>query len=162
VILRDVVIARDLERDQRRPPVLRELALVALGERRLDVVDALDALEAGFDVLDGSGEMSIADLHGAPALDEHLLLGRVAEVCRGDGLVGLLGLAVAVVLVGDRLLADRAREEDRDHDEREPPEDRRLPMTGAPARGARGEVLGFHWGGPPERRRGAGSGRAWC
>ena len=41
-----VVIAWDLEGDQRGTTVLRELALVALGERRLDLVDALDGLES--------------------------------------------------------------------------------------------------------------------
>ena len=43
---RDAVVAWDLEGDQRRATVLGELALVALGERGLDLVDALDGLES--------------------------------------------------------------------------------------------------------------------
>ena len=50
-------------------PSFGELALVALGERGLDLVDALDGLEPRDGVLDGGGERGVADLDGALALD---------------------------------------------------------------------------------------------
>ena len=89
-LLGDVVVTGDLERDQRRAAVLGELAVVALGERRLDLVDALEAFQAPDGVFDCGGERRITDLDGALALDEHLLVGGVAEVRGGDGLVGRL------------------------------------------------------------------------
>jgi hypothetical protein len=158
-ILGDVVIARDLECHERRAAVLGDVALVALGERRLDLVDALRVLEARDDILDGGRELRITDLHGALALHEHLLLRGVAEIGLRDGLVGDLGRAVAVVLVCDGLLADGSRQEHRDHDERQPAEDRGLAMSGAPPRGAGGEVLGLHWGSPPMKLRESDTGR---
>ena len=155
-----LVVARDLERHERGAAVLGELALVALGERGLDLVDVLGGLEPCDGVLDRGGERRIADLDGALALDEHLLLGGVAEVGGGDRLVGGLGLAVAVVLVGDRLLADGAGDDERDHDEGEPAEDGRLavPALQRAARAAR--LVDFTWGSPPERKLGSGSPKA--
>ena len=156
-----LVIAWDLERHERRATILGELALVAVGERGLDLVDALGGLEPGHRVLDGGREGGVADLHGALALDQYLLVRGLAEVGGGDRLVGGLGLAVAVVLVGDRLLADGAREEDRDDHEREPAEDGRLAMSGTPARRAGGEVLGLHLEkSSGERKLGSGSPKA--
>jgi hypothetical protein len=139
-----VVITRDLEGDQAGPAVVGQLALVALGERRLDLVDMRHRLEARHHVLDGGVERGIADLDRALALHEHLLVRGLGEVGGGDRAVGDLGRAVAVVLVGDRALADGAAEHEGDDDEREPAEDRRLAVLGAPAARAGRDVRGLH------------------
>ena len=65
-------------------------------------------LESRHGVLDGCRERGVADLDRALALDQDLLVCGVGEVGGGDRLVGGLRLAVAVVLVGDRLLPDGA------------------------------------------------------
>jgi len=62
----------------------------------------------------------------------------------GDRVIGGLRLAVAVVLLWDRLLADGAADHERDDHERQPAEDRRFAVAGTPAARARGEVLGLH------------------
>jgi hypothetical protein len=139
-----VLVTGDLERDEAGAAVLGELALVAGDERRLDFVDVRGRLEARDHVRDRGLERWIADLDGALALDEDLLLGGVAEVGIGDRVISDLRLTVAVVLLGDRLLADGTADHERDDDERQPAEDRRLAVAGAPAAGTRSEVLGLH------------------
>src|SRR5262249_54962893 len=75
-----VVVARDLERDQRRAAVLRELALVALGERGLDLGDVLRGLEALGRVLDREREVAIGRLPVALGLDQDVLIRLLREV----------------------------------------------------------------------------------
>jgi hypothetical protein len=151
-ILGDVVLTGDLERDQRRAPVLGELAIVTGRERRLDVLDRLCALEAPDGVAHRRGECRVADPRSTLPLDEDLLGGLIGEAGVGDRLVGDARLAVAVVLLGDVLLADHAAQHGGDDDEGEPSEDGLLAVLRGSSvrRGRRGSMTAL--GGSPERR----------
>ena len=145
---------REAERDQRGAAVLGDLALVALGQRGLDVLDVLGLLEPGDDVVDPGLDGGIIEVQLAVAgLDEHLLVGLVREVRVVDRGVGDARLAVAGVLVGERVGADRAAEDEGGDHEGEPAADRDLAVLRAPISGARSEVsLGHLWPpGPGER-----------
>ena len=75
-----LVVAGDLERHDRRAAVLRDLALVAASQRRLDVGDVARRLEAAGDVAHRGGEARVGGLQRAAALDEDLLGCIVGEV----------------------------------------------------------------------------------
>ena len=111
------------------------------------------------DVVDRGGELRITDLEPVLALDEHGLAGLVGEAGGLDDLVAALGLAVAGVLVGERLVPDHPAEHGGEDHEGEPAEDGLLAVLRAPAAGARSETLRLHsgehlWG---ERERDLGS-----
>jgi hypothetical protein len=141
---RDVVLALQLEGHQRGAAVARELALVALRVGRLDLLDVRRGLEPGHDVVDGGGEAGVAAREPALALHEHLLAGLLREAGIRDGLVGSTGLAVAHVLVGEVVDADRTADHGGEDDEEDPAENRALAVLCAPATGAVGEVFLGH------------------
>ena len=143
-VLRDVVLALELEGHQRGRAVLRELAVVALGVGRLDLFDVRRGLELRHDVVDRGGELRVAVRGLALALHEHLLAGLLREACSRDGLVGGARLAVAHVLVRQVVHTDGAADEGGEDDEEDPTEDRALAVLCAPATGAGSEVLFRH------------------
>ena len=144
-VLGGVVLALELEGDERGAVVARELALVALRVGGLDLGDVRGRLEALDDVVDGGGEalVVVRDL-AALGLDQYLLARLLREAGGGDRLVGALRLAVAHVLVRQHALADGAADHGGQHDEEDPSENGALPVLRAPAPGAGGEVVLLH------------------
>ncbi len=149
-----IVVARELERDERRAAVLGELTLVVRGQRGLDVADVRDRLQAGDGVVDRGGERGIADLDRAAALDEHLLVGLVGEAAVVDRAVGDLRAAVARVRVVELLGADGASDDEGGDDERKPAEDGLLAVLRTPSRGARSEIPALQGGASSGELRG--------
>ncbi len=137
-----IAVARDREGDERGAAILGDLALVALGERARDLGGVRRVLQAADDGLHARLERGVVDRRGLAAarLNEDLLVGLVGEVRPADCGVGDARGAVAGVLVGERVRPDRAAQDERDHDEREPAADRDLAVPCAPISGARGEV----------------------
>ena len=134
------VVAAQLEGDERRLAVLRQLALGVLGVGALHAADVLSPLEPGDDGGYGAAKLGIVAASTRLALDQDALVRLVGEV-GVDGLVGAAGLPGPVVLVGKRLGPDRAADEDCQDHEGEPSEDRLLSVLGAPSTGARSEVV---------------------
>ena len=134
--LGQVVVAGDGERDDRRAAVLGELAVGAVG--RLDVRDVRRAMQPRDDVPDRGLELRVARPARAAGLDQDGLVGALGEVRLADRLVGDARGAVPGVLVGQRLRPDHVADGERDHDEREPAEDRvlRCRALQCPARAA--------------------------
>ena len=111
-------------------------------QRRADLGDAVGGGELGDDVGDDGLELGARGRERF-ALDEDGLVDRVAEAAAVDDLqraAGVAGLGVGGI---ERLGADHAAERDGDEHEGEPPEDRDLPVGGAPAAHAGCEVLGL-------------------
>ena len=79
-----VLVAGDVEGEQDRAAVLGDLALVALGERRLDVPHVRDGAQPCSDLTDGGGDGWIGGPAGPLGLHEHLLAGLVGEAGVGD------------------------------------------------------------------------------
>src|SRR4029079_15797635 len=115
-------------------------ALVALGVGALDVADVLGLLEGRHDGADDLAVLGARVLGPVPALDQDALGVLLGEV-RGYSLVGTAGLAGSVLVVGERLHADRAADEYGQDHEREPSEDGLLSMLSALSTGARSEVV---------------------
>ena len=134
-----VLVAADLELNERRAPALRDLARVRGVERRTHPLHLRQAGHRPCDIGDDGAERRVAD--GLRLrLDEHALAGAIREagvvehpLCRprpAGGGVGLLQQPRA---------RDRA-ERDRDDAEDEPGRDGRLPVGCAPPPGARSDV----------------------
>src|SRR6266545_4136387 len=111
--------------------VLRDLSAVGARIRGVDVADDRERLDAAEDVVDGGTERGIVCCQRL-ALNEHRLAGPRPEL-------GLDQPGRAPGLAGNRVVLlelDRAgclADEDGDDNEREPAEDRDLPMACAPA-----------------------------
>ena len=151
-LLGRVEVAGELEVDEHGPAVLGDVAGVARLERVLDLADALRLLELRHDVADDGRVLRVADLQAVPALDEHGFTGLVGEVGRLDDAVTALRLAVAHVLVGERLLADGAADHGGEDHEQEPSGDGLLAVLRAPSAGAGREAAVLHvWGAPAGR-----------
>jgi len=133
------LVARELERDERRTPVLRELTGVVAAVGAAHVLHVLRALEPSHDIVHDRPEPRVVGAGTVAALHEHALRGLVREVLR-DRLVRAAGLADAEVGVVERPRPDRAADDDGDGHEREPAEDCLLAMLSAPPAGARCEV----------------------
>ena len=143
-VLGDVVLALELEGDERGAAVARELARVALGVGRLDLDDVRRGLRGVLTTSPTAALKRASRIARALALHEHLLVGLLREAGGGDRLVGGAGLAVAGVLVGQHPLPDGAAEHGGEDDEGDPAEDRALAVVGAPAARAGGEVVLLH------------------
>ena len=115
-------------------------------DRRADLGDAVGGGELGDDVGDDRLELGARGLERF-ALDEHGLVDRLVEAAAVDDLQRAAGVAGLGVGGLEGLGADHAAERDGDEHEREPPEDRGLPVGGAPAAHAGCEVLGLGEGG---------------
>jgi hypothetical protein len=109
------------------------------GERRADVLNRRHLRDARDDVLDRSGERRLAYAKGA-ALDQDALARRLLEPGVEDP-VHAARLAGPGRVRVDVLRADRDTDGERDGDEREPAEDRGLPVAGAPATHTSREVV---------------------
>ena len=138
-----VVLAGDRERHKCGAAVLGELAAVAPGQRRLTSTTLGVCWSRLTTSLTPAVSWGVRS-NRAAALNQHMLVGLVGEVGLRDRAVGGARLAVALVLVGDLLLADRAAEHERDDDEGQPSEDGGLSMPRAPAGRARRKVSGWH------------------
>jgi len=101
-----------------------------------------DPADPLLDVTDGRPEARIARAAGG-RLHEHLLLG-MTRVMVEDRLVGAAGLAGPVLLPLERVQAGGAAAERRGDDERQPAENRRLAVPGAPAPRPGGKVHRLH------------------
>ena len=121
---RRLLVAADLEVDQRRSPVLRDRPGVYVLHHR-------HARHLFDHVLDRRPERRIAGAQRA-ALDEDGLGGGLPEACPEDG-VHPAGLARPGCVGVDVRRPGGASERDRDGDECEPAEGGRLPVGGAPA-----------------------------
>jgi len=142
---RVVLDARQLEVHDDRAAVLGDrVRLVPRVERALDLGDAVDPLEALYDVRDGGGDLRITALDRALALDEDLLARGVREVGGVHQHLGALRLAVAHLGGRQLLLADLRAADGGDHDEEYPAEDGDLAVLRAPSAGAPGEVSRVH------------------
>ena len=115
-----VLVAADVELDERGVLALRDLAGVAGRERRADVLNRRHLRHARDDVLDRSGEGRVAYANGA-ALDQDALAGRLLEAGVEDP-VHAARLAGPGRVRVDVLRADRAADGERNDDEREPAE----------------------------------------
>ena len=133
VLGRDVALlagVRDLEGDQRRAAVLRDHPLAARrsrGSRRRPRCRSTRAWRRRRRPPRGTPRSS-AVTPAVRALDQDGLVRVLGERVR-DRVVGLARLADALVLVLDRLGADGAADDHREHDERQPSDDR-LPGGG--------------------------------
>ena len=126
-----VLVAADLELDERGVSVLRDLARVAGVERRADVLDGLELRDAGDDVLDRGLEGRIARRERA-ALDRTLSpagclkpASRILSMRPDSPGPAVFGSMVFVPTMPPSPKATS--------DEREPAERRGLPVSGAPA-----------------------------
>ena len=141
LLLGQLRIALEVERDHGGPAVLGDLAEVARPIGRADVLHRAGLLQARRHVGDGGLEGRIAR---RPALDEDLLAGRLLEVLGQD----LLGAAATPRCRSRRRSSPSCRRlpptTHGENDEDEPSDDGRLTMPGAPHTGARGEVAAFH------------------
>jgi hypothetical protein len=135
----EVLVAADVELDERGPSVLRDLAFVAGGERRANVLDDLEARDGLDDVRDRRLEGGIARPERR-ALDQDGLVGRLLETGLED-LVHAARLARARRVGVEGLRADRAADSEGDEDEGEPAERGGLPVSRTPAAHAGREIL---------------------
>ena len=103
LVLGLVLVTGELERDEHERPSLRHVAGVVGIERALDLRDVLRLPEPPTTSRDGRVEARVVRAQVAAALDEHGLAALVGEVGGFDDLVAAPGLAVAGVLVGERL-----------------------------------------------------------
>ncbi len=126
-----VGVAADVEVDDRRVAVRGDLSAIGRGVRALHVRDDRDGGHAADDLLDGGPEGRVVGGE-RPALDEHRLVGGLIERLVEDP-GGPAGLAGEGLVVAELLGADRPADHDGGDDEREPAEDRGLPMARAPA-----------------------------
>ena len=134
-----LLVALHLELDEHRVAVVGDLARVAGRERRAHVLDLRPRRDGPHDVRDRGAERRIGD--GLRLrLDEHALVGAVREVGLLQDLLGRLRLAGGGVGVLQHPRAGDGAERDCDDAEREPGRNGRLPVSGAPAAGARGDV----------------------
>src|SRR5439155_9084462 len=117
---------------------------VRMLDRRDDVCD-VRLRERQHDTRDGGGERGVADRRG-PRLDEDALARREVEAGAIEDLLGAPRLAVRVRPALQLLRAHGAAHDHREDGDREPPEGRGLPMRGAPAPRAAGEVDVAHDG----------------
>jgi hypothetical protein len=102
-------------------------------ERRAEVLDRRERLHGGGDVVHGPLKRGVGERLRL-ALDEDDLRLRVELEARVlEDLVGLVRLADVRVLLVDVLRPHGLADHDRREDEREPAEDRRLPVARAPA-----------------------------
>ena len=114
-----LVGAGDLEAHHDRVAVLG-------AQRRLDLGDPLDPLQAAHDVSDRGGQLRIVPL------DEHPLAGLVGKARGFDEHVAALGLAVARGRRLEVVLTNAATEHGGEDDEGNPSEDRGLAVLRAP------------------------------
>ena len=133
-----VLLAFDLEFDQRRMPVLRDLSCTAGTERRLDVLNGLQLRDPGHDVRNSGVEGGGADSQRA-ALDEHALVRGQLEAI-GQDPVHAPGLAGPGSVRIDVLDAYGVADLERNDDECEPAERGGLPVSRAPAAHAGSQV----------------------
>ena len=122
-----VLVAADVELDERGVPVLGDLVCVAGCERRADVLDVRDLRDAGDDVRDRSVEGGRAHASRA-ALDEDVLGGLRLEAGIEDP-VHATRLARPGRALVDARRPDHAAERDGDDDEGEPAEGGGLPVS---------------------------------
>ena len=137
-----VVGALRAELHHRRVAVGRDLIGVTSLERRVELADLRHRVERLGDVLDRGLERRIGRLQGL-GLDQDdlaLLVGGLREAGLDDLGRGA-GLADGEVVVLEVLRADRAADDDGRDDEREPAEDRGLPVVRTPAAHAGCEVV---------------------
>ncbi len=138
LVARLVLVASDLELDERGTPALCDLTCVGRVERRTDVLNGRLLRNARHDILDRGVESRRARSNGA-ALDQDALI-------RGQFEPGIEDPVHAARLAGagrvriDLLRADLAANGERDQHERKPAERGGLPVSGAPAAGAGREV----------------------
>jgi hypothetical protein len=133
-----VLVASDLELDERAMPVHRDLTCMAGIERRADVLNVRHLREARDDVLDRGPEGGIVRSKRA-ALDQDALAGGLLEAGVEDPIHAARLAGPGRVRV-DVLRPDHAAEGEGDDDEGEPAERGGLPVTGAPATHAGREV----------------------
>jgi hypothetical protein len=151
-VLRLVIVADDLEPDQGRAPVGGDLAVVARGIRTLDPLGVRDVPETLLDVRDHGAEVWVGGCRGV-ALDQHELvrapLERVVDRRRR-----LTGFADAQLVLLEGLGPDGTADRKGDEDERQPPPDSSLAMSGAPAtRPRRDAARRLHSRGPSVDRQ---------
>ena len=142
-----------LERDERRVAVARDLTVAAGLERRAYLLHRGECSNRPGDVGDRRSERGVVDRPGL-ALDQDRVALRLLEVVGQDRL-DLAGLAGARLLRIELLRADRVADRERGQHEREPGEDRRLacvalqrPIRPARLRGVRFGLrrpLGSSW-----------------
>ena len=104
-----------------RPSSETVLAPVRRVERTLDAGDTRDGGETADDVLHRGGDLGVARLDRALALDEHLLAGLLGEVGRLDEHVAALGLAAAGRRLVDLVDPDPPADHGGQHDEHHQP-----------------------------------------
>jgi hypothetical protein len=127
-----VVVAGDLEGQQRRAPVLGDLAGGVCVERRDDLLDVREVVEALYELC-GGGLQRGPGAVARSSLQQHLLTAGLAKARLVDREVGGLRRAVAHLGVAQRVRADHAAADRRGDDERDPAEDRDPSMLCAPA-----------------------------
>ena len=138
LVRRLVDLAADVEADEGRVPVLRDLVPMTGGERRADVPDVGLARDAGNDVVHGRVELGRAG-RGGRALDQDVLGRRPLEAFVQDPvhaarLSGPGGVRIGV------LGADHAADAEGDDDQGQPAERGCLPVVRAPPAHPGGQV----------------------
>ena len=121
-----VLGAADLELDERRAPVLRDVVRVAWCERRADVADVRELRDPRDDVRDRGVEGGCA-CASRTALDQDVLGGRLLEAGL-ENPIHAAGLARTGGVV-DVPRSDHATEPEGDEDEGQPAERRGLPVS---------------------------------
>ena len=138
-ILRGRGVTGDLEGEQRRLPVGRDLPLVARRQRRFDRRHRRSALQPGHETRHRRPVIAAGKPPGR-ILDQHLLNGALTRKLLGERLLRQPRLAVPA-LSGLEGHHPRGTADGKRHDhKRKPPEHRSLPVSRAPARRASGEI----------------------
>jgi len=138
-ILRGRGVTGDLEGEQRRLPVGRDLPLVARRQRRFDRRHRRSALQPGHETRHRRPVIAAGKPPGR-ILDQHLLNGALTRKLLGERLLRQPRLAVPALSGLEGHHARGAADHKRHDHEREPAEDRRLAVSGAPTCGTGGEI----------------------
>ncbi len=134
-----VLVALDLELDERRPPVVRHLARVRRLERRAHPLHLRQPLDRSHDVRHRRPEGRIAQRARA-RLHEHALGGAALGARAAEQLLRPLRVPGRRVRLLQHLRAGDRPQRDGDDAEAEPRRHGRLPVPGAPPPGARREI----------------------
>ena len=136
-------LARDLEPDQRRVAVGRDLPAAGLAVGAVDLAHASDGVQTGELVVDGGPERRV--IRRVPGALDHDRLVHLLGVGPVDDHGGLAGLADARLGLAQGVGADVAADHEGEDHERDPAEDGGLAVFRAPVAGASGDVsLGLH------------------
>ncbi len=134
-----VHVAPDLELDERRAPIVRDLPCIRRFERRSHPLNLRQARNRARDIRNRRPEGGIADAP-RPRQDEHALAGAIREARVLQDLLGRPRSAGRGVRLRQHLRASDRPQHDRSEAEHKPGRDCCLPVSRAPPSGARSDV----------------------